>query len=109
MSLPQTVAEVMMKKYFLTLSFGALLLPASAATVIFDNSSAHPGGSFTFGTASAPGPVTLSSGVIDEVTKIDGSIITFGVTGACGPASAYGCLNMTTGSFIDQFTAGNTT
>src|SRR4051794_12078849 len=100
----------MMNYFFLGLLFTTLsLLPASAATIIFDNTSAHPGGTLTFGTALAPGSVTLTSGVIDLVTKIDGSITSFGVTGSCGIGSAYGCMNMTTGSFIDQFTVGNTT
>jgi hypothetical protein len=88
----------------------ALAAPAFSSTIIFDNSSAHPGGTLTFGTASAPGAVVLSGGVIDTVTKIDGLVSSFAVTGgACGAGGAYGCLNFTTGSFIGQTTIGNTT
>jgi hypothetical protein len=87
---------------------------ASAATVIFDNSSAHPGGTLTFGTAAALGGASLSNGVIDLVTKIDGSVISFPVSTTagfnCGSAtSGFGCINFTTGSFLDETTTGGTT
>ena len=87
---------------------------AVAATIVFDNTSGHPGGTLTFGSASSPGPASLTNGVIDAVTKIDGSVITFPVSSILGfncgsPTSGFGCINFTTGSFIDQMTSGNTT
>lgn len=84
----------------------ALTSGASAATIIFDNQSAHPGGTITFGTSS--GTASLTNGVIDLVTKIDGTVSSFAVSGACGTGS-YGCVNFTTGSFLDSSTMGTTT
>jgi hypothetical protein len=100
-----------MNRLFLTLSLAvvAAIAPASAATVILDNSSAHPGGTWTFGTAANPGPAVLTNGVIDTVTKIDGSVFSLPVTGTCGLTGSYGCINFTTGSFISEMTMGSTT
>lgn len=98
----------------LTVSMAISAGSAAAATVIFDNTSGHPGGTLSFGTAAAPGAATLANGVIDQVTAINGFVSSFGVSSSAGfncgnPMSGFGCIDFTTGSFIDQTTNGNTT
>src|SRR4051812_38344255 len=81
----------------------ALTVGASAATIVFDNQSAHQGGSFTFGTT-AGSTASLTNGIIDQVTNAgDGS---FSVTGSC---ATFGCLNFTTGTFLSSSVTGSTT
>ena len=73
---------------------GANAAPSSADTITFGNSALHPGGTITVGAT-----VQLSGGVIDEVAR---SLPTLGfsITGLCGPGAIYGCLSITTGTFV---------
>ncbi len=67
---------------------------ATADTITFDNSSLHPDGSFSIGTT-----VSLNNGVVDAVAH-DVPLFGFNVTGTCGTAGTFGCLNLTTGTFL---------
>jgi len=94
-------------RHLLRLSFAlAFLLTIGAAnsaadTITFDNSSLHPGGTFTIGNT-----VSLSNGPIDAVARILPTA-GFAITGPCGnaPTATFGCLNLTTGAFVGPLPA----
>jgi hypothetical protein len=94
------------KTLFIILTMAIIFVTGASASnvIIFDNQSAHPGGTLTFGTSS--GAASLADGVIDEVTGIDGAVTSFSVAGTCGTGS-YGCLNFTTGLFLGSSNTGD--
>src|SRR5215211_948907 len=73
---------------------------SAADTITFNNSSLHPDGVLTIGNT-----VSLSFGVIDAVARI-APLAGFNVSGSCGPTGQviYGCLTLTTGTFVGPVT-----
>jgi len=94
-------------RHLLRLSYAlAILLTVGAAnsaadTITFDNSSLHPGGTFTIGS-----DVTFTNGVVDAVARIL-PLAGFNITGPCGeaPTATFGCLNLSTGNFVGPITS----
>lgn len=72
--------------------------PSAADTVTFNNQAGHPGGTFSLG-----GNVTLALGAIDNVARVS-PLLDFAITGTCGPASAFGCIDLSTGTFVGPVT-----
>jgi hypothetical protein len=91
-----------MKRSLIRLALAACFLltvgiaPSAADTVTFDNSSIHPGGTFTIGST-----VAITGGVIDAVARV-APILGYPITGTC--TGGFGCINVTTGGFVGPVT-----
>jgi len=72
---------------------------ARADTIIFDNAGNHTGGTLAYTTGTG-GTATVDFGRIDLVTNIDTGT-SFNVAGSCG---GFGCLTLTTGTYLSHVT-----
>jgi hypothetical protein len=70
--------------------------PSAADTITFDNGSLHTGGTFTLGSN-----VNITNAVIDAVAH-DIPNFGFTITGNCD--GGFGCLNLTSGTFVGPVT-----
>jgi len=85
----------------------AMLLSAGAArswadTITFNNNAIHPDGTVTVGNT-----ISLTGGIIESVAHV-APLIGFSITGSCpslGGGGSFGCLSLTTGSFVGPVTS----